>query len=223
MLCSNCGKPLGAVAHIWNDQLLCEACYLKAQSEAQTQTPHTTVFIAKHDDQERAEASQAIPLEANPAPTMPFAGAPAPSSPPASSGPQPQTLSVSAFDSKIFPGEHILWKRTFSKGIIHRHESFTEVITNYRATVFDDVLKEIVRACPLRNAVIVVTNTRRDSSQFRTGYGHEGEFVSSGMSTGRTLGDVQFFLNGSPVVTYRNVVDPFGLKRLVEGSEKSAK
>jgi hypothetical protein len=68
MLCSNCAKPLGAIAHIFKDQLLCENCSLKTQSSSQFSQAPTTIVVSKHDDRVRADASQVIPSESNPQP-----------------------------------------------------------------------------------------------------------------------------------------------------------
>jgi hypothetical protein len=216
MFCSSCGKPLGAVAHIYNDKLLCEDCFLKVEDKSQADSPSSTVFVAKHDDQERAQASQQIPTESNPIPS--------PQSPPvqeegeaAAQSAIPQTH-VSFF----FPGEQVIWKRTFSKGIIHREATFTEVITNMRAFVIDDIIRSIVRACPLRGSVIVVTNTRRDSTQTRMGYGYSGHYGGAGIGTSHTVGDVQFLRNGNLILSLHHIVDPYGLKKLIDGSVKSS-
>lgn len=208
MNCSNCGQPLGAVAHIWKDQLLCEECYDKAVGNSlQGQSPSTTVFIAKHDDQERAQASantqEDPPADNQQAPILTNQ---------ATSAPHP---------SLLYPNEQVLWKRTFSKGIIHRNPTFTEVITSERALVLDDTLRSIVQACPLRNCIVVVTNTRRDSNQTRMGYGYGGHYGSAGLGTSHTIGDHQFLLNGNIVMTLHNIADPSGLKGLIEGVIKS--
>ena len=210
MLCSNCGKELGAIAHIYNDQLLCENCFLKIKGTSETTSPSTTVFVGNHDDQERADASQSIPAESNP-------------EQPSSSPAQAEQKVPPHHPSLFYPGEQVFWKRTFSKGIIHREATFTEAITNLRAFVIDDAINSIVRACPLRGSEVVVTNTRRDSTQVRTGFGYSGHYASTGVSTGRTLGDVQFMLNGNLVLTLHNVADPYGLKKLIEGSVKSSR
>jgi hypothetical protein len=212
MFCSNCGKPLGAVAHIYNDQLLCEDCFLKVEDKAKSTAPSSTVFVAKHDDQERIQASQAIPSGSNPLPAVNAATA-------TSQRPIPPPQSHALF---FFPGEHVLWKRTFSKGIIHREATFTEVITNFRAFVVDDIARSIVRACPLRGSVTVVTSTRRDSTQTRMGYGYGGHYAGGGIGTSHTVGDLQFLRNGNLIMSLHNVVDPYGLKKLVDGSVRSS-
>jgi hypothetical protein len=215
MLCSSCGKPLGAVAHIYNDELLCEDCFLKIGDRSQATSLSSTVFVDKHDDQERADASQAIPVESNPEPVS--------LSQPSAGQEEKQTNIPSSHAPFFYPGEQILWKRTFSKGVIHREATFTEVITNFRAFVIDDIINSIVRACPLRGSVVVVTNTRRDSTQTRMGYGYSGRFGSAGIGTSHTVGDVQFIMNGNLILSLHNIVDPYGLKKLMEGSVKSSR
>jgi hypothetical protein len=172
-------------------------------------SPSTTVFIGKHDDQERAQASANVQENSS------GNDAPAPSS-------TSQVLNSSPQNSTFaYPNEQVLWKRTLTTGIIHRNPTFTDIITNERAVVLDDTLHSIVRACPMRNAVVVVTNTRRDSSQTRMGYGYEGHYASAGLGTSHTVGDIQFLLNGDIVMTIHNITDPNGLKRLIDGTIKS--
>jgi hypothetical protein len=214
MFCSSCGKPLGAVAHIYDNQLLCEDCFLKSTNKTQSTTPSSTVFVSKHDDQQRAAASQSIPYESNPQP-----GASGINTASQSSG---QTTIPPTHALFFFPNEQILWKRTLSKGIIHREATFTEVVTNLRAFVVDDALKSIVRACPLRGSVVVVTNTRRNYSNARMGYGYSGRYASTGLGTSQTFGDIQFMMNGNLILSLHNIVDPYGLKKLVEGTVKSS-
>ncbi len=194
----------------YNDQLLCEDCFLEIKGTSETTSPSTTVFVGNHNDQERADASQSIPAESNPE---------LPSSSPAQAEQKVAPPHLSLF----YPGERVFWKRTFSKGIVHREATFTEVITIVRAFVIEDAINSIVRACPLRGSEVVVTNARRDSTQVRTGFGYSGHYASTNASTGRTLGDVQFMLNGNLVLTLHNLADPYGLKKLIEGSVKSSR
>lgn len=242
MFCSNCGKALGAVAHIYNNELLCEDCFLKIGADAQANSTATTfshtILIGRHDDQERANASLAIPADSEPE-TSESTGTTIPNSATTSStsnsssslsAPIPSSQAAvkiqggvdsPAHSALLYHGEQILWKRTFSKGIIHREETFTEAITNLRALVVDDKIGAIVRACPLKGCQVVVTNTRRDSTQVRGGYGRYGTFGSTGFSRSSTSGDIQFLMQGNIVLTLHNIRDPFGLKRLVEGSLRS--
>jgi hypothetical protein len=112
-------------------------------------------------------------------------------------------------------------RETFSKGIIHREATLTEFVTNMRVLCYDDNLKAIVRAAPLAGATTAVTNTRRDSTNMRTGFERYGMYSSAGHGTSITIGGLQFFVQGKMVFELSNVRDPFGLKRLIDGSLKS--
>ncbi len=147
MFCSNCGKALGAVAHIYNDQLLCEDCFLKATGKSQrVNSPSTTVLLGKHDDEERANASQEI------SPELGVQVSPTLFSSRAAKGQFTRPSLLPQHASLLYSNEEVLWKRTLSKGVIHRHETFTEFITNLRAFVVVDPLGSIVRACLFQTA-----------------------------------------------------------------------
>jgi hypothetical protein len=142
-----------------------------------------------------------------------------PEAPGAPPPPPPQI----AHPALLLPGEQILWKRTFSKGIIHRHETVIEAITNMRILVVDEVLRAIVRAIPLSNAMLVVTNTKRQYTGARSGYGQKGFYSSVGGGTSTTYGDIEFVSQGSVVFVLKNVRDPFGCKNLLSAAIRSAK
>ena len=55
-----------------------------------------------------------------------------------------------AIRSLLFQREQISWKKGLKKGIIHTDSTCTEVITNQRGLGFDDKLRSIVKAYPLR-------------------------------------------------------------------------
>ena len=202
MFCSNCGAQLGATAHIYGNDLLCDACFQKL--EIAQENPANKIMLSSHEDTDRAKASESIPQESVPEVASPNA---------------PPIAMQHSF--LLYPQEQILWKRTFSKGIIHREATLTEAVTSQRALVVDDVLRAIVRAAPLANSVVVVTNTRRNSTGVRTGFEHYGNYASTGFGNSYTTGDVDFMMGGNVVVSFRNVKDPQGLKRLVQGAVKS--
>ncbi|MDH2901520.1 MAG: hypothetical protein PXY39_11170 [archaeon] len=110
--------------------------FARIGDKSQAASRSSTVFI--NADKKRAHASQAFPAELNPelaTPAQPFA-----------SQVQSQTTVPPSHPPFFYQGEQVLWKRTFSKGIMHWEAAFTEVITNLRAFVIDDPLKSIVRA-----------------------------------------------------------------------------
>lgn len=207
MFCSNCGQPLGAVAHYVNNQILCENCYLKL-GQSVSNAPQHTVFLDHVSENERNVAANAIPPENVPV-------VPAQTTAPQAAGPQ------SIASPLNLPGEQVLWKRTFSKGVIHREATLTEMITSYRALCIDDQQNVIVRAAPLRGAEIAVTNTRRDYRSMHTGIEHYGAYMGTSQGSGVTIGDLQVLYQGRIIMALNNIRDPFGLKRLIESSIRS--
>jgi hypothetical protein len=207
LFCTSCGKPLGAVAHIYDDKLLCEECFAKTGATQFASSPAHTVLIGEHDDKDRAEASNASPNENVTTQSLSIANRPISPIHPA----------------LMLQGEQILWRRTFSKGIIHRHPSITELITNMRAVVVDDELKSIVRAVPLAASSIVVANTRRVSNNVRTGYGRSGSYMSTGTGSSTTFGDLDFVVQGKIALVIHHIRDPYGIRNLLLATVKSAR
>ncbi|MGI0083495.1 MAG: hypothetical protein ACREBQ_00265 [Nitrososphaerales archaeon] len=217
MFCSKCGQKLGSVAHIVNNELLCEDCFLNL-GQAQNGDQQHTVFLSHINEDERVAASQAIPNGNVPQVTLPANQATQKSMP---SGQVPQSSSISS--PLMLSGEQVLWKRTFSKGIIHKEATLTEMITNLRVLCIDDLQQVIVRAAPLGSATIAVTNTRRDYSGVHTGFERYGAYTGVSRGSGVTIGNVQVFVQGRIVLTLSNIRDPFGLKRLIDNSVKSSR
>jgi hypothetical protein len=215
MFCSMCGQNLGDTAHIIGNELLCESCFLKARNQAQATNAQHTVFLSTLNEQDRIAASQSIPAENVPVVTS------VSNSNAASSKVVPNQIDISS--RFLYHNEQVLWKRTFTKGIIHREATLTEMITNLRVLCIDDQSQQIVRAAPLGSSTIVVTNTRRDYSGVRTGFERYGTNVGTTRGTGVTIGDVQVFVQGRIVLTLSNIRDPFGLKRLIDNSVKSSR
>jgi len=121
----------------------------------------------------------------------------------------------------LIPGESVLWKRSFSKGIIRRHLTYTEVVTNLRAVCIDDERLILVRYAQVRQCEVSVENERRIYSGVHTGYSHSG--VYGGISSGQSemFGNVNFIQDGRIVLTLYNVNDPNGLKELVLAAKNS--
>jgi hypothetical protein len=209
--CSSCGKPLGAVAHIYDDKLFCEDCWIKIGAPQGANSPAHTVLIGQHNDDDRARAAQTVPNENISTVSLP------PGSSPATS-PTPIPM---AHPSLFLPGEHVIWKRTFSKGIIHRHPTVIEAITNKRILVVDEELRAIVRAVPVSTTTMVVTNTKREYSSVRSGYGQRGVYSSVGGGSSVTYGDIEFVSQGNVVFVLRRIRDPFGVKNLLAAAFKS--
>src|SRR5579875_1372895 len=204
MFCSSCGQPLVDVAHIINEKLLCETCFQKLHTYvASDNVQQHTILYGQHDDKERERASQEIPKENVP---QVFSYNSTNSSPvsqastnyPISSEQQTpaQVANPIQHAQLLLASEQILWKRIFSKGILHRESTFTEAVTNLRVLCIDDRLKAIVRAAPLQKCNVVVTNTRRDYTGLHTGFERYGSFAGTSSGSRVTLGDVQFLFQG---------------------------
>ena len=219
MFCSSCGQKLDNVAHVVNNELLCENCFLKLE-HAQSSSQKNTVFPNRVAEDERVAASHAIPSESVPEVTIPPNQA-AQIGMPTSQGLQSNQPPASS--PLMLPNEQVLWKRTFSKGVIHREATLTELITNLRVLCIDDQHQIIVRAAPLGGATIAVTNTRRDYSGVHTGFERYGAYTGVSKGSGVTIGDVQVFVQGRIILTLSNIRDPFGLKRLIDDSVKSSR
>jgi hypothetical protein len=121
----------------------------------------------------------------------------------------------------IMPGESILWKRSFSKGIINRHLTFTEVVTNIRAVCIDDERLAVVRYASIRASDVSVESERREYSGVHSGYGRYGTYGGTSFGQSSTYGNLSFLENGRVVLTLYNVKDPHGLKDLIMASKKS--
>ncbi len=91
-----------------------------------------------------------------------------------------------------------------------------------RVCVVDDVLGSIVRAYPLANTRVAVTNSRRMYGGVRTGYGRGGLYTGTGTGTSVTYGDIEFVNQGNVVLVFHHVADPYGVKNLVMAALKSS-
>ena len=113
-------------------------------------------------------------------------------------------------------GENLLWKAEEKKGLFKKPKTY--MITNYRIQYLDSD-KEFLQM-PIKYLDIVVMNSHRESS--RNGVGAfasgMGGFVSSGESV--TVGDVNFLVQGNILLTIPNVIDPTGLKSLINQVKK---
>lgn len=224
MFCSNCGKELGAVAHIRNDQLLCEDCFLKlGQGE---QANHTIVIGEPAEEERKNATSIAAPAPPPPAPPAPRAASPpAPTQAPPQANPQAEfspSQEGTLLSDFLMRGESILWKRSFSKGIVHRHLTFTEVVTNIMAMCIDDEKLKLIGYVPLRLAEVNVDKEQRIYEGAHSGVSSHGMYAGRSAGQSAMYGNVNFFANGKIILTFYNVRDPQGLKSLVNASKKSS-
>lgn len=183
-----------------NDELLCEDCFSKLSQANQPQT-HTVVLGGDASGQRQAAThptQAATQLEVPPS-------------------------QESAFLVRVIPaGESVLWKRSFSKGLMHRHLTFTEVVTNIRAMCIDDENVKLVGYIPLKIAEVFVDKEHREYSGVHTGVEARGMYGGTSSGTSATYGNVNFMSNGRIILTFFNVKDPNGLKSLINTSKKSS-
>ena len=186
------------MAHIVNDELLCEDCFSKLGKESQPQN-HTVILGGDANEQRQAATHPAqAQLEISPS-------------------------EENAFLAKVIPaGESVLWKRSFSKGLVHRHLTFTEVVTNQRAMCIDDETVKLVGYIPLKIAQVFVDKEHREYSGVHTGVETRGMYGGTSSGTSATYGNVNFMSNGRIFLTFFNVRDPNGLKSLINASKKSS-
>jgi hypothetical protein len=117
LFCSNCGKPLGEVTHIFNDLLLCEDCYTKlgATGPSARKAPSTTVYLGQHNDSDRETATPFTPGDSDSASAaQPEAGQRC-VFPSLSQSPE----SVDALFRRMYsfsPDEKVIWSRQLKQG-----------------------------------------------------------------------------------------------------------
>ncbi len=235
MFCSHCGRLLGQTAHIVNDQLLCDDCFAKLGETHGASSPNIVgvqqpVSIGQVDEQDRKAISDlmlprqqtSLQVEDPPATAQntaqPLAKMASSDANKVELAPSEEGTLLSKF---LLPGESILWKRSFSKGILNRHLTCTEVVTNLRAAVIDDEKLSILRYAQLRNCEVTVDNQHRSYSGVHSGYSRYGGYSGTSVGQSVTYGNVNFIQNGNVLLTLYNVSDPHGLKSLISATRKS--
>jgi hypothetical protein len=123
---------------------------------------------------------------------------------------------------KLEEGEKILWSNQITKGIINKTVVETQLITNMAIRQNHDGI------LPLHLlGDIVIMNKHRQGERQHYSVPLRGTGVRYSISTGSpaiTVGDVIFFDNtGQPIVNFRHIQDPQGVKNLVKGLLKSVK
>jgi hypothetical protein len=118
----------------------------------------------------------------------------------------------------MFQGEEIIWERTLTKGMFKKEVVARQIITNQRVLengiggglgVVDD---------------IVVMNAHTTSKSQYSGISTGARTrVHSGLGStlSNSIGDVIFLQNGTPVMTFKDVVDPRGVVQLALAARKA--
>lgn len=137
-----------------------------------------------------------------------------------------QSTTIDQWSVNLQPGEDFIWSYSEEKGIFNKHLSKLWGITNFRIFMFDGEINKVTGLLMMDQLEdVVVMNTHRVYNSTRVGsYGRlaRGFGISTGISTGKsvTVGDILFMSNGQPVITWRGITDPTGLKRLVTAIKK---
>lgn len=125
------------------------------------------------------------------------------------------------------PGEKVLWQRDLTRGIIHKQVTVQERITNMRITRYEVETHKFDQLPTKNNFDVIVQNSRRSSQSYGGGsfvssYGM-GVYSGSRSGTSRTIGDVVMLNNGVVLTRLRDVVDPQGVKQLINTIKREAK
>ena len=137
-----------------------------------------------------------------------------------------QSATIDPWSKELQSGEDYLWSYYEEKGIFNKHLSQLWGITNFRIYMYDGEINKVTGLLMMDQLEdVVVMNTHRQYNSQRVGsYGRiaRGFGLSTGYSTGKsvTIGDILFMSNGQPVITWRGLRDPTGLKRLVIAVKK---
>jgi hypothetical protein len=118
-------------------------------------------------------------------------------------------------------GEKVLWKRDIKRGIIHKEVTVEERITNIRIFQYNVETQKLMSLIPLKMLPdVVIQNSRRSSQSTGSGVYSYGVYTGSRSGTSRTIGDVVIMKNGVIYTRLRNVVDPQGVKQLINRLKK---
>ena len=125
-------------------------------------------------------------------------------------------------------GENILCSNLITKGTFNRKIVWLEALTNFR--VFEYNYDSHLASYATISAIddIVVTNQKRisESQGGGTYYGNRVGSMRTGFgntrtrSTSVTYGDVVFFANGQPFITFYQIRDPHGIVRIAKSAKK---
>jgi len=115
------------------------------------------------------------------------------------------------------PGETVLWRRDITRGTLRKRIIVQEWITNVRIFRYDIEGQRLLSQIALKSMPdVLVENTRRRSQSYGSGLYSEGVYTSSRSGTSHEIGDVLIMKDGVISTKLSSVVDPQGLKRLID-------
>ncbi|MEO9308582.1 MAG: zinc ribbon domain-containing protein [Nitrososphaera sp.] len=137
-----------------------------------------------------------------------------------------KSTEINPWSSFLQTDESILWSYQKKSGIINKHVTETFNITNFRIFSWSFKTNRNIGLLLLQELddVIVMNTSRSYNSVHYGAYSSlaRGFGVTGGQSSGTsvTIGDIVFFSDGKPVITWQGVSDPHGLRRLVQATKK---
>jgi len=137
-----------------------------------------------------------------------------------------KAIDVDPYSIPLNNQEVELWSHREERGIFNKHLSKIFRITNLRVYVVDYELNKVIGTLMMSDlSDVVILNTRRMyNSQHVGGYSSfaKGLGMSGGISRGIgvTVADVMFMIQGQPIIIWRGVIDPSGIRRLVLSVKK---
>lgn len=114
--------------------------------------------------------------------------------------------------------EQVIWSKNITKGIWNPQIIDTWRITNYRVSAGNAFIE-----LQYLDDVIVKNYRRQSQGQYVSGSALRGSGmrVGYGTSLSKGIGDIVFFHNGIPAITFYRIEDPHGVKNLVKAAKKS--
>jgi hypothetical protein len=114
--------------------------------------------------------------------------------------------------------EETLWRNQITQGILKKRVVEVQTITNYRVLRNDKgvMFKDI-------DDVVVMNQHRVSQSNYMgTYYGRYIRFgTGSTQSRSKTVGDVVFMRQGTPIIRFNQIADPHGVVRLAKSVRRS--
>lgn len=135
-------------------------------------------------------------------------------------------LSKILSEQKVALEQPVLFKQVYKHGFFHKHIDSIAIITSESVILqnFDDKEKMILDLrIPLTEiSDILVVNQRVGNGQHYTvghGYGTRSYYGTSTYAS-QTIGDIQFFRDGSTRILFRGVTDPRGVVAMTKSAKK---
>jgi hypothetical protein len=73
---------------------------------------------------------------------------------------------------------------------------------------------------PITEVDPVVTNTQSIGTSYHAGSGRRGAYSGMNIRSGQRIGDLVCMRSGVPAISFRRIVDPYGVKNLIAAAKK---